>query len=82
MVKFIAYCINPNHYHFILQQVSEKGIEKFMQRLGMGYAKYFNNRRKRSGTLFQGKFKARHIDSNEYLLHVSSYVNLNYKLIG
>jgi len=53
-----------------------------MQRLGMGYAKYFNNRRKRSGTLFQGKFKARHIDSNEYLLHVSSYVNLNYKLIG
>jgi len=80
LVSFVAYCINPNHFHFILEQVSPKGIEKFMQRLGMGYAKYFNNKNKRSGTLFQGKFKAKHIDSNEYLLHLSVYVNLNFKV--
>ncbi|MDP2668455.1 MAG: transposase [bacterium] len=77
LVNFIAYCINPNHYHFILEQIAEKGIEKFMQRIGMGYAKYFNNKYKRTGTLFQGKFKAIHINSNEYLLHLSAYVNLN-----
>ena len=77
LVNFIAYCLNQNHYHFILQQVSNKGIEKFMQRLGTGYSKYFNNKYRRSGVLFQGKFKARHIDSNEYLLHLSAYVNLN-----
>ena len=77
LVNFICYCLNPNHYHFILEQVSDKGIEKFMQRLGNGYTKYFNNKNKRSGVLFQGKFKAVHIDSNEYLLHASAYVNLN-----
>lgn len=78
LVKFIAFCCNPNHYHFILQQIAEKGIEKFMHRLGTGYTKYFNNKYKRNGVLFQGKFKAVHIDSNEYLLHLSAYANLNH----
>ncbi len=77
LVNFIAYCLNQNHYHFILEQVAEKGIEKFMQKLGTGYSKYFNNKYKRSGVLFQGKFKSKHVDSNEYLLHLSVYVNLN-----
>lgn len=77
LVNIVAYCLNPNHYHFILQQVLDKGIEKFMQRLGTGYTKYFNNKEDRSGSLFEGKFQSVHIDSNEYLLHVSVYVNLN-----
>ncbi len=77
LVRYVAYCLNPNHYHFILEQVAEKGIERFMHRLGTGYTKYFNTRYKRSGSLFQGRFKAIHIDSNEYLLHLSAYINLN-----
>ena len=77
LINIVAYCLNPNHYHFILQQLTEKGIEKFMQRLGTGYTKYFNNRYGRSGVLFQGKFKSIHITSNPQLLHVSAYVNLN-----
>lgn len=77
LVNIVAYCINPNHYHFILEQVADKGIEKFMHRLGLGYAKYFNNKYKRVGTLYQGRFKSIHIDSNEYLLHLSAYINLN-----
>ena len=77
LVNFIAYCLNPNHYHFVLRQVAEKGIEKLMQRLGTGYSKYFNNKYRRNGVLFQGKFKARHINSNTYLTHLSAYVNLN-----
>lgn len=77
LVNFVAYCLNPNHYHFILQPRVEKGIEKFMQRLGTGYTNYFNSKYERTGALFQGKFKSVHIDSNEYLLHVSAYVNLN-----
>jgi len=77
LVNFVVYCLNPNHYHFILEQVAERGIEKFMQRLGTGYTKYFNEKYKRSGSLFQGKFKSVHINSNNYLLHVSAYVNLN-----
>ena len=77
LVNVVCYCVNPNHYHFILEQVADKGIEKFMQRLGNGYTKYFNNKHRRSGSLFQGVFKSIHVDTNEYLLHLSAYVNLN-----
>src|SRR3989344_6947641 len=80
LVNFIVYGINRNHFHFILEQVAERGIEKFMHRLGTGHSKYFNTRHKRSGALFQGKFKAKLIDSNEYLLHLSAYINLNDKV--
>ncbi|OGI27002.1 MAG: hypothetical protein A2359_04230 [Candidatus Moranbacteria bacterium RIFOXYB1_FULL_43_19] len=77
LVGFVCFCLNPNHYHFILKQTAERGIEKFMQRLGTGYTKYFNKRHERAGVFFQGAFKAVHIKSNSYLLHLSAYVNLN-----
>jgi len=80
LVNIIAYCLNSNHFHLILEQTKDKGVEKFMQRLGTGYTMYFNNKYKRSGTLFQGKFKAKHIDNNEYLIPLSVYVNLNNKI--
>ena len=41
---------------------------------------YFNEKYDRSGALFQGRFKAAHVYTNEYLLHVSAYVNLNYRV--
>jgi len=78
LVDVICYCLNPNHYHFILRQTADKGIEKFMHRLATGYTNYFNEKYQRSGALFQGRYKAVHIDSNEYLLHLSAYVNLNH----
>ncbi|OGF61597.1 hypothetical protein A2662_04240 [Candidatus Giovannonibacteria bacterium RIFCSPHIGHO2_01_FULL_45_33] len=80
LVNFISYCLNPNHYHFILEESMDGGISRFIHRLSGGYTWYFNQHNKRSGALFQGKFKAKHIDSNEYLLNASIYVNLNYKV--
>ena len=80
LVQFICYCVNPNHYHFVLKQVSDGGISEFMKRLGGGYTWYFNNKNKRSGALFQGLFKAVHVDTNDYLLHLSAYVNLNFRV--
>lgn len=77
LVDFICYCLNLNHYHFILEQITDNGIEKFMHRLGVGYTMFFNKKYDRSGSLFQGGYKAIHINSNEYLLHLSAYVNLN-----
>ncbi len=79
LVNIICYCLNPNHFHFVLEEVTEGGISEFMKRLG-GYTLYYNERYKRSGVLFQGRFKAVHIDTNEQLLHVSAYVNLNNKV--
>jgi putative transposase len=78
LVEFIAYCLNPNHYHFVIKQIAEDGISKFMHRLGTGYTNYFNEKYGRSGGLFQGPYKAKHITTNEYLLHVVTYTNLNF----
>lgn len=76
LVNIVAYCLNPNHFHLILEQLVEGGISEFMKRIG-GYTIYFNHKYERGGSLFQGVFKSIHIDSNEYLLHASAYVNLN-----
>ena len=82
LVNIIAYCLNPNHYHFILEQKEDGGIKTFMHKIGTGYTNYFNKKYNRTGSLFQGRFKATYIDSNEYLLHLSSYINQNYFIHG
>src|SRR3989338_5941081 len=80
LVNFVAYCLNQNHYHFILEPLVEDGVQKFMHKLSTGYTNFFNEKYKRSGSLFQGKYKAIHVSSNEYLLYLSVYVNCNYKV--
>ena len=80
LVDFIAYNLLSNHFHFILKEITEGGISEIMKRLTGGYTWYFNNKYKRTGSLFQGTFKGKHINSNEYLLHLSVYVNLNDKI--
>ncbi|MBI2669620.1 MAG: transposase [Candidatus Yanofskybacteria bacterium] len=80
LVDFVCYCLNPNHYHLLIKQLVNDGIREFMHKLGAGYTRYFNERYKLSGSLFQGRFKAIHIDSNDYLLHLSVYINLNNKV--
>jgi len=79
LVDVVAYCLNPNHFHLLLRQNIDKGISTFLHRIG-GYTMYFNEKYKRKGSLFQGRFKAKHIESNDYLLHVSAYVNLNQRV--
>lgn len=82
LADMVAYCFNPNHFHTILRQNSEGGISSLMKKTMGGYTRYFNEKNHRSGALFQGQFKAKHIASNEYLLHVSAYVNLNNRVHG
>ncbi|MEI7750128.1 MAG: transposase [Candidatus Moraniibacteriota bacterium] len=82
IVDILAYCLNPNHFHFVLKQNEERGIERFMQRLGTGYTMYYNGKTDRTGALFQGRFKSSHIDSDEYLLHVLAYVDCNSEVHG
>lgn len=77
LVHIVCYCLNPNHYHLLLEEVVENGISEFMKRLGGGYTKYFNEKNKRNGSLFQGRFKSVHIDSDFYLKSLSAYINLN-----
>jgi REP element-mobilizing transposase RayT len=77
LVEILCYCLNPNHFHLLLKQIVDNGISKFMHKLSLGYTNYFNKKNNRSGVLFQGKFKAVKITSDEQLLYVSAYINGN-----
>lgn len=77
LVNVVAYCLMPNHYHFLLQQVSDKGIEKFLSKFSNSYTKFFNTRHERTGHLFQSNFKAVPIQDTEQLVYLSRYIHLN-----
>lgn len=76
-VEMVAYCFMPNHFHLLLKQVTDGGISKYLRQSVNSYVKFFNTKHKRVGSLFQGMFKAVHIESDEQLIHVSRYIHLN-----
>lgn len=76
-VDILCYCLMPNHFHLLIKQVSENGITEFMRKIGTGYTMYFNIKNERIGRLFESRFKAKIIDSNSYLMHISRYIHLN-----
>lgn len=80
LVAFVAYCLNPNHFHFILKQLVDGGVAKFMQKLQAGYTYYFNVKNSRSGSLFQGTFKSHLISNENYFNKIIGYTNKNYQI--
>lgn len=78
LVSISCYCLNPNHFHFILKQKIDGGISEFFKRLLGGYTMYFNKSHHRNGALFQGKFKSKLIKDDQYFLMIRPYVNTNY----
>ncbi|TSC78352.1 MAG: hypothetical protein G01um101433_293 [Parcubacteria group bacterium Gr01-1014_33] len=77
IVDLLAYTLMPNHYHLLLAQRREGGITEFMHKLGGGYAMYFNQKYQRTGTLFQGPFKAVLVQRQAHLLHLPFYIHAN-----
>lgn len=77
VITIINYCLMPNHFHFTLQEEIEGGIKQFIQRLSNSFAHYFNLKYKKRGHVFEDKFKATHIDTEEQLVHLSRYIHLN-----
>jgi putative transposase len=72
-----AYCLMPNHFHLLVRETQEGGISTFMEKLTTGYSMYFNKKYKRVGPLFQGRFKARHVNNDNYLKYLFAYIHLN-----
>ena len=76
-VAIIAYVLMPNHFHILITEVKEGGISKFLQKLTTAYVMYYNKKYKRTGSLFEGKFKAQHLSYDVYLKYIFSYIHLN-----
>lgn len=77
VVDILSYCLMPNHFHFLVKQLKDRGISTFISQLSNSYTKYFNTKYQRIGPLLQGAFKAVRIETDEQLVHVSRYIHLN-----
>ena len=76
-IEIIAFCLMPNHFHFLLKQKEEQGICDFIRQSTSSYSHYFNTKYKRRGSLFEGRFKAIRVETETELLHLSRYIHLN-----
>ena len=76
-VDLVEFTIMDNHLHLIIYERKEGGTSKFMQRVLSAYAKYYNEKYKQSGHLFQGRFGRVHINDNNQFLHLSAYIHRN-----
>lgn len=77
LVDIHAFCLMPNHYHLLISPRIDKSIPKFMKKLNMGYAKYFNEKYKRTGALFEGRYKSVPITQESHFLHLPYYIHCN-----
>jgi putative transposase len=77
LVSIGAYILMPNHFHILITQGEDGDISKFMQKVSTAYVMYYNKKYKRTGGLFEGKFKSQHAGNDRYLKYLFSYIHLN-----
>lgn len=72
-----AYVLMPNHVHLLLTPGQDAALSRLMQALGRRYVQFFNRRHQRSGTLWEGRYRAAPIQSERHLLACMAYLDLN-----
>jgi putative transposase len=77
IVDLLAFCLMPNHYHLLLIPKKPEYLTLFMKKLNGGYAKYFNEKYQRTGTLFERRFKRILIEKEEHFTHIPYYIHCN-----
>lgn len=82
LAEIVTYCLMPNHFHLLLKQVSAQGISNYLRLVCNSYTRYLNKISNRVGPIFQGRFKAVLVKTNEYLLHLSRYIHINPSTAG
>ena len=75
--KIYAYCLMKNHVHFLIEPSREDGLADMMQSLGRRYVPYINSVYKRTGTLWEGRYRSSLVGNDEYLTACSRYIELN-----
>ncbi len=76
LVEVLAFAFMPNHIHLLVKQLKDNGVSQFMQKVGGGYANYFNKKNKRKGHLFN-QFRAIHVSTDKQLRNVFVYIHAN-----
>jgi len=76
-ITMLAYCLMPNHFHFLIKQQDEHSLDKFIKSVCTRYSMYFNRKYKRIGSLFETVYKAILIKDDAYFLHISRYIHKN-----
>jgi putative transposase len=77
LIDIHGWCLMKDHYHLLISELVEGGLIKFMTKVNIGYAKYYNERHRRRGHLFQGKTKKILIARDAHFLYILHYVHLN-----
>ena len=77
LVEIHGWVLMKDHYHMLISEIIEGGLVKFMTKINIGYAKYYNERYERHGHLFQGKTKKIHIKNEVHFLYILHYLHLN-----
>lgn len=80
-IRLYLFCLMSNHFHLLLE-TPRANLARFMQSLQTAYAVYFNLRHDRAGHLTQGRYVARLVEEDEYLLRLTRYVHLNPVFVG
>ena len=76
-VAIHGYVLMSNHFHLLATPKTEEGVPQLMQALGRSYVRYFNAKAKRSGTLWEGRYKSTLIQAERHLLACMVYIDLN-----
>jgi REP element-mobilizing transposase RayT len=76
-MNVVAYCLMPNHFHFMLQPQKTGNLSDFMRRLQTSYVQAINRRYKRRGALFHERFRHKHVYSERYQILLCRYIHVN-----
>ncbi|PIR83511.1 hypothetical protein COU19_00205 [Candidatus Kaiserbacteria bacterium CG10_big_fil_rev_8_21_14_0_10_56_12] len=77
LVDIHGWCLMKNHYHLLLSERCDGGLSQFLRKLNVGYAKSFNDKYTRVGTLFQGRTKKVLVDRQAHANYILHYIHLN-----
>ena len=76
LVKILAYCLIPNHFHLMLKEIIKGGVTEFMRKIGTGFTNYTNIKYEETGRIFQGSYKSRTVERLEYLQYLDAYIQV------
>ncbi|MEK7509249.1 MAG: transposase [Patescibacteria group bacterium] len=74
LVQVLAFTLMPNHMHLLLREIRDGGVSAFMQKVGQSMTNHYNEKYAEHGSIFQGSYKSRTIETDEYLRYASAYI--------